>query len=144
MDSWSQVQKDNPLRIERLTEGWIGNEKWFGPANGVIRYVSPFAFPAIDRKDEVLAQGFFLKHLAYEPSKGGVAIAPFFVLSSIEEHTPVVDKTWQRLLIGFTVAVLLLAGVIWTMLLRDRRRSAQLQEELLARRRARRKAQVGS
>jgi len=143
MESRLLAQKDNPLRLERLTEGWIGNEKWFGPTNGVIRYVSPVLFEDVHRKDEVVANGFFLKHLAYEPRDGGVAIAPFFVLHSMQVHTPVVDKTWQRILLGFTVGVILLGALIYVMLLRDRRRSAQLQEELLARRRARRRPQVG-
>jgi preprotein translocase subunit YajC len=140
MDSWVQAQKDNPLRIERLTEGWIGNEQWFGPANGVIRYVSPFVRPDIRRKDEVLARGFFLKNLAYEPSKGGVAIAPFFVMQTLETYTPVEDTAWRKILMGFTGFLVLLGVLIFVLLRRDRRRSAELQEELLARRRARRRA----
>ena len=77
----------------------------------MIQYVSPFVVEDIDRRDEVLANGFFLKHLAYEPSKADIAIAPFFVLHSMHVYTPQEDRTWQALLLGFAVLMIVLGRV---------------------------------
>jgi hypothetical protein len=138
MDIWDQSQDENPARISKLAEGWAGNWEWARQANGVIRFVAPFERGELRRGDAFTARGFFLKNLAYEPAQGGMAMAPFFVLHSIEGFAPVENNTWTVIFGVMAASLVLIASLFFAGVMRDRKKAAQLQEELRRRRRARR------
>jgi hypothetical protein len=124
------------LRIDKLTEGWLGSQGW--PGVHLVFFTSPQPPGDLARKDDVTGRGFFFKVMGYEPAQGGMAVAPFLVLADLQEVPPADNSTFQALLYfaGGTFLVLLI--VIGVMLVRDRRRSSALQAELLLRKRARR------
>ncbi|MEE8467902.1 MAG: hypothetical protein V3T22_05575, partial [Planctomycetota bacterium] len=55
----------------------------------------------------------------------------------IEIHTPLEDPTTQYILWAVLGGTLLMIGLVWFLLRQDRRQSAQLQMDLIRRRRAR-------
>ena len=130
------VAGENPARIERYTEGWIGNGTW----KDVVHFRSPHVLDDFTRQDYVEARGFFFKNLAYEPRDGGVHLAPVFVVESMTRYQPGSASGLRYL--GYAVAALTIGLIVLfsILLTRDRRRSDQLQERLLQRRRARRGA----
>jgi hypothetical protein len=135
---WNEAQPENPLRLERMTLGWLGHQPWVGQAK-LVHFVSPFVNTEIrERVDQVTARAFFFKNLAYEPSHGGAAITPYFVVHSMQKVVPVESKGLEQLL--WVVAGLMLVTVVTivALLRRDQARSRALQEDLLRRRRLRR------
>lgn len=140
MDSYELAQPENPLRIPRMTEGWLGNQEWFGSVQGLVKFVSPKLDLGIRRGDRVVARGFFLKRLAYETAEAGIGVAPFFVIHEVDRWDQPEDSTWRTLMMSFGGLLLFLVGLLVFMLRRDVQRSAELQSELNARRRARRDA----
>ena len=124
---------ENPARMERYMQGWIGNNTW----KGVIQFRSPVLHSDFKIGELVQGRGFFLHNFAYEASQAGLCVAPVFVLSSIERFVPEPNPTLGRigLFVGAVGAVLVAAFVVLTR--RDRRRSEEFQKELLRRRRAR-------
>jgi len=137
MDISNQAQKENPLRLEKMAEGWIGNWDWTS-GTGLVRFVAPFANETLKMGDIVEARGFFLKHSAYEMRDGGIGIVPTFVVHSIEGSTPVEDNTWTIVLAVLGSSLLLFCLAISLALMRDRKNARALQDELKRRRRARR------
>ncbi len=144
MESWIQEQPENPLRVERLSVGWLANQEWIGPTKGLVQFVSPVVHADLPRDTHVLAHGFFLKNLAYEPELGGISVAPFFVLHSLEVFTPATDAPWTTMMLVIAGLVLASSLAIFLLLRRDRRRSAELQEELRLRRQARQRAHLST
>lgn len=140
MDCYELAQPENPLRLERLSEGWLGNEYWFGSVQGLVKFASPRLGLGIRRGDHITARGFFLKHLAYETAEAGIGVAPFLVLYDVEPYVPPDDSTWRTLLLSFGGMMVFLVGLLIFMLRRDQSRSTELQAELTERRRARRAA----
>jgi len=138
MDCYELAQPENPLRLERMSEGWLGNEAWFGSVQGLVKFVSPALDLGVRRHDQVTARGFFLKRLAYETAEAGIGVAPFVVLHRIEPWHEPESTTWRTLLMSFGGLMLFLCGLLVFLLRRDQRRSTELQAELSARRRARR------
>jgi len=135
---WNQPQKENPLRIEKLAEGWLGHQPWVGQAK-LVRFVSPFENETVrQRLDQVTARAFFFKNLAYSPKHGGAGIAPFFVVHSMQIATPVEAKGLYQLMWVVGGIFLILVAAIVLLLRRDQARSRALQEDLLRRRRMRR------
>jgi hypothetical protein len=121
-----------------MTEGWLGNQDWFGSVQGLVKFVSPDLELGIRRDDQVVARGFFLKRLAYETAEAGIGVAPFLVLYDAQVHHMPKDRTWSTILLSFGGAVVFLVGLLFFLLRRDEARSAELQEQLIERRRARR------
>ena len=140
MDSYKLAQPENPLRLERLNEGWLGSEAWFGSVQGLVKFVSPHLDLGLRRGDEVTARGYFLKLQAYETAEKGIGVAPLIVLVGSDPWAAPDDSAWRTMLVGFGGLIVLLTGLLVVMLRRDQGKSAQLQAELLARRRARRAA----
>lgn len=136
-DIWNQKQPENPLRLERTAEAWLGSWEWARTTTGVVRVVLPFVNETVAKGDDVRARGFFLKNYAYEAA-GGVAIAPFFVVTSMEVLPPPDKGQWNKLFGVIALSFVALVGFFAYMLVRDRRKSTELQEELVRRRRARR------
>ena len=143
LDCWTYDPGENPARLEKMTEGWLGNWLWKGPAV-VARFRSPARFgDEINRRDVATARGFFLKNLAYEARDGSMSIAPFFVLHSAEIVPPAEKNDLLRAVTMTVAAGLLgLGGLVAFLLVRDRRRSRELQADLVRRRRARREQRV--
>ena len=135
---YQDAANENPIRLERLTHGWFGHQPWAGQAK-LVNFVSPFEFPEVhQRTTQVTARGFFFKNVAYQPKYGGVAIAPFFVIHSMDvfESTQPVGLVHLMWFVGG--ALVLIVVVIVALLRRDHARSRALQEDLLRRRRMRR------
>jgi hypothetical protein len=137
------VYGENPLRAEVLSTGWLGNQAWTGPAP-VIKWVAAMdGAHLMDRKDKahyLVGQGFFLKNLDYENADGRPLRAPVFAMRSLEIFTPPFDGRPERIMYMVAglggVMVLLFFGL----LMRDKRDSRRLQENMVRRRRARRDA----
>jgi hypothetical protein len=140
MDCFELAQPENPLRVTHMSEGWLGNQDWFGPVQGLVQFVSPDLGLGIRRKDEVVARGFFLKRVAYETAEAGIGVAPFLVLYDVELHDAPKSTTWRTILMTFGGGLVFLVGLLFFLLRRDQARSAELQAELTQRRRARRAA----
>lgn len=140
MDCYELAQPENPLRLTRMTEGWLGNQDWIGSVQGLVKFVTPRLGLGVARRDHIVARGFFLKHLAYETAEVGIGVTPFLVLHEVELHVQTQDSAWRTLLMTFGGLMLFLAGLLVFLLRRDQSRSAELQAELIARRRARREA----
>lgn len=140
MDSYELAQPENPLRLARMSEGWLGNEAWFGPVQGLVKFVSPRLGLGIRRHDHVVARGFFLKRMAYETAEAGIGVAPLVVIHDVQRWVEPENTTWKTVLLSFGGLILFLMGLLYFLLRRDQQRSAELQAELSARRRARRGA----
>jgi len=139
--SWTEAVGENPLRLEKLTTGWIGNMVWKGKVP-VIQYIAPFDKPELQdftgSAKLVDGRGFFLKNVFYERKDGAPGRVPLFVMQAIDVFTPVADGRTLMFMWGLLGGTLLLAGCFWLLLVRDKRSSRALQAELVRRRRARR------
>ncbi len=147
LGAWTEEAGENPLRLERVTRGWIGNNTWRG-STGVIQYLGPFDKPELADHDGearfVVARGFFLKTVFYERVDGRPGRAPFFVMSSVEAFDPPLDPTTRQILWGVLVGTVVMIVLIFWLLRRDARSSKELQAELVRRRRARRDRQAAA
>lgn len=143
METRQLTIKENPARLESISQGWIGNQLW-SSGNGLIKFNGHFANPYLERRDLVVAKGFFFRNHLYEPSKGGAALAPLFILADIEKFTPKEDTVVPMIFMGVVVLTLALVGLLWVLLMRDKRKSNQLSEELIRRRRERRERQAAA
>ncbi len=142
LQSWIQDQPENPARVERLCVGWLASPAWVDSTPGWVRFVAPETRLDLRAGTWVIARGFFLKNLAYEPEAGGVAFAPVLVLHSIETSGSGGSALWTTLIL-VTGGLTLASSLTMVLLLRrGRRRSAELQEELRVRRQGRRRARL--
>lgn len=140
MGTHTERAGENCLRLERITTGWIGNFTWKGAAK-VIQFIAPADWPELAEYEDaaryITGRGFFLKNAIYAKLNGEPGRAPMFVMTAIDIYTPPVDPTTQYILWGVLGGTLLMIGLVWFLLRRDRKQSAQLQEDLIRRRRAR-------
>ncbi len=134
---------ENPARLETISQGWIGNQTW-SAGNGLIKFNGAFPNPGLKRKDLVTARGFFFRNHLYTPYKGGAAIAPLFVLAEIERFIPEEDPTVLNIFTGVVIATVALIGLLAFLLMRDKRKSQAMHEDLVRRRRERRARQGSS
>ncbi len=129
LDVWKKAQSENPLRLEHLIEGWFGRGDWIGQAK-LAHFVAPFDAVPANLHGDVSVRAFFYKNLAYAPRDGGTAIAPFFVVQSLERCVPA-DNPGLRQLGYVLAATLLILGVaIFVALRKDRKSSAALEAQL--------------
>ena len=131
---------ENPSRIEEITEGWIGNTTWSNQA-GVLYFVLPEYRPDLADMNEarlLTGKGFFIKNHNYESKDLGTRTAPFFVFSELEVYQPQPSFLAQNILWVVVGITLLLVVLFPVLLMRDRKRSLQLQKDLARRRQARR------
>ncbi|HUR28361.1 MAG TPA: hypothetical protein VM509_09240 [Planctomycetota bacterium] len=140
IDIWMRSEPgENPLRMERMAEGWFTRGDWRGRTK-VARFVAPVTeLPAgVLESTDVDLRAFFYKNLAYTKRDGAVAIAPFFVLHSAEKHLPP-DAPGLRHMTYVVAGSLIVLGIGIVVVLRfDKAKSAELEAELLRRRRERR------
>ena len=134
---------DNPLRIDRYSDGWIGNIGWKKPAS-VIRWIGPF-----DRKDllrsqldddnrYVTARGYFFRNEVYTTSAGVPGRTPVFVMESVDIFTPEADPSIAWFAYGVLGLTIGLIGLIYLLLRADKKKSRELYDDMLRRKRARR------
>ncbi len=138
-DARVRLAGENPARIERYTEGWIGNTSW----KSVIQFKSPVVRPDLRIGDLVWGQGLFLHDFAYESSERGLRVAPVFVLSSLERYVPRTSPIFAYIGLSMAALAAFLTILFVVLLRRDRRRSQEFQQELVRRRRARREQAHG-
>ena len=133
-DGRVSVAGENPARMERYMQGWIGNNTWLG----AIQFRSPVLHPDFRIGEFVHGRGFFLHNFAFESAGAGLRVAPVFVLESIERFVPETSATLGN--IGMVVAGVGALLVLTFLLLArlDRKKAGEFQEELTRRRRARR------
>ncbi len=125
---------ENPARVERYTQGWLGNWNW----PNVVRFRYPHAVSNIRLRDYVYGKGFFLHDFAYESKGRGLRVAPLIVLTDMTRFETTADPIFNRLGMIFGALVIGLGGLFTFLLVRDRRRSSALRAELSRRKRARR------
>ena len=134
---WERSPGENPARLDKVTEGWIGSWTWTGEAK-VLRFAMPGDQHGIREGDEITGSGVFLKNYAYEPGKGGMRVSSMVVLDSLEKFDRPVDHSmdnmWTFVMVGTGSMIALLVYLVT----RDRKRATELQDKLVARRRARR------
>ncbi|HIG11768.1 MAG: hypothetical protein ABGY71_04065 [bacterium] len=138
MGIWTESPGENPLRLGRVTTGWIGNWSWANQA-GVIKFIMPANMESFEKVELLTAKGFFLKNFNYEPRDGGTRQAPYFVLSELEAFIPVENHTAQNLMYGVMGITLLLLALFPVLLLRDKKKSVALQRDLVRRKQERRR-----
>ncbi len=138
---WERDPGENPARMERVTEGWIGSWNWSGEAK-VLRFAKPGAQGDIRDGDEITGTGIFLKNLAYEPAKGGMRLSSMVVLDELKKFDRPIDRSMDQMWLLVTTGTVLMVGLLVFLVTRDRKRAEELQEKLVARRRARRKLQT--
>ncbi len=131
---------ENPARIEKYTQGWIGNATW----NNVIHFRSPDLNTELKVGDYFKGTGFFLHNFAYDPKAYDLRTAPFFVFHSVEKFEPEEDPNLVFLAYASAGGSVLLAGAFIFLLFRDKKKAKALQDEIVRRRRARRAKQNGS
>jgi hypothetical protein len=132
---------ENPSRLDTITTGWLGNWTWTNHA-GVIKFVMPEHRPDLtDTKTAELLQGkgFFLKNHNYESRDHGTRTAPFFVLTEIEVFTPTENNLAEYIMWGVLGLTLFLLVLFPYLLMRDRKKSGELQRTLTQRRQERRR-----
>lgn len=137
LDVWKKAQSENPLRLEHLIEGWFGRGDWTGQAK-LAHFVAPLDAVPPDLHGDVSVRAFFYKNLAYAPRDGGTAIAPFFVLQSLEAFVPADNPGLRQMTYILAAGLLILGTMIFVVLRRDRKSSAALEVELRRWRRERR------
>lgn len=140
MGTYTEAAGENPLRLDTVTRGWIGNFAWTG-AVPVIQWIAPFDAPQLaDRygKAKLLTgRGFFLKNVYYEQNNRDPGRAPLFVMTSIDTFDPPVDTRPAQIALGMLGLVIGTIVLIWFLLRRDKKAAAELQATLARRRRAR-------
>lgn len=135
--SWTADPGENPARLHAITTGWIANMTWT-THTGLIQFVMPRAVEAVSQANFVTGRGYFLKKLAYEPKEGELALVPLFVMQSVEPFVPPTGGPVDDFMLIAVIVMVLLIGLFPILLVRDRRRSAALQRELVRRRQERR------
>jgi len=138
--SWVAAAGENPLRVDQVTIGYIGNQTW--KQQPLFKYIAPFAKPELRQFQTsaayVKGHGYFLKNVVYEASNGKPVKAPLFVMGSVDIFVPGDDQRTDMLLAGVVAGTILTVVTIFLLLMRDKRRAAELRDELVRRRRARR------
>lgn len=144
VDTYSIRVGDNPLRLDRQTEGWISNSTWKGSVK-TIKWIGPFTRQDMLRKtlmnDDrryMTARGYFFRNHAFENNLGQPARSPIFVMESVEVFRPEEDKAivWFKWAV---VCITVLLTIAVALLLRaDKRKSKALYEDIVRRKRARR------
>ena len=125
---------ENPARIETITQGWLGHNDW----RNVVRFLSPTPDDSVEIADYAYGKGFFLHNFAYPSAAAGMRIAPLVVIPRVERYENEADPIWDKLALAFVGFTVLSILAFFLLLLRDKKRSRALQEDLVRRRRARR------
>ena len=134
-DARVKLAPENPARLERFTEGWIGSTTW----SNVVKFMGPFEDEEAELADYVEARGFFLKHFSYTSSDRGIRVAPFFVLHSMDLIEPKPDPIFAKLVTWIFVGTIVAIVGFVILVARDGKRSRALQQDIVRRRQERRR-----
>ncbi|MFT4542128.1 MAG: hypothetical protein ACI841_005427 [Planctomycetota bacterium] len=141
MGGWTEKAGENPLRLERWTRGWIGNQNWKGQVP-IVAYFAPTNQPELRDRNGVskylTGRGYFFKNHVYERGGGDIGRAPLFVMETVDVFIVEPDEFPIMMMWGAMIGAMLMIALLWFLLVRDRKNSAALQKELVRRRRARR------
>ena len=143
MDTYSRRIDDNPLRIDRQTEGWIGNSTWKGSVK-TIKWFAPFTRQDMLREgldDDhryVVGKGYFFRNHVFMNKDGQPIRAPIFVMDAVDVFVPEEDPTIAWFKWGVLGGTIVLTLVILALMRADRRKSKALYEDMIRRKRARR------
>ncbi len=143
LDTYSLRAGDNPLRLERFTEGWVGNNRWKDPVP-TVKWIGPFERRDLVREDYgddhryVTATGFFFRNHVFDRSNGQPGKAPIFVLHSLDVFVPEPDPSMTYFTYAVFGLTIVLTIAIFLLLRADRRKSTRLYEDMVRRKRARR------
>ncbi|MFT5048752.1 MAG: hypothetical protein ACI8QZ_000139 [Chlamydiales bacterium] len=146
LDGRTEAVDENPLRIDKITTGWIASQTWKGPAR-MIHYRSPFDKPVLSTRygaaTYITGHGFFFKNMSYETHDGNLGRVPVFILAAVEPFAPPEDTRTKTVMWGILGATVLLGFLLLFLLLHDKQKARVLQAELVRRRRARRAPTAG-
>jgi len=128
---------ENPARVDALTDSWVANASW---PRGFVRLIEPRASTWVRKDEEIIARAFFFRRASYETEAGEFAVAPIFIVHSMESVPPQNPRAVRLLGAAFAGTLLLTVGGIAWLLWRDRRRDSDFAQEQRKRRAARRLA----
>ena len=143
MDANALGAGDNALRIDDYTDGWIGNILWKKPAH-VVHWYGPFKRTdllrdtLVDENRYVMAKGYFFRNEVYVTSQDEPARTPLFIMHSVDVFTPEADPSVAWFAKGVLALTIVLIGLIYVLMRADKRKSTELYEDMLRRKRARR------
>lgn len=143
MGTRTQNAGENPARVETVTTGWIGSILWTREGS-VMTYVMPGAREDLAKRgsDQLLVgRGFFVKLMAYEPSRKERRLAPLFVMQSLEVFHPEKNENVETIFWFVGGLTILLIVLIPWLVIRDRKQSERLHRELVRRKQERRRRQ---
>jgi hypothetical protein len=132
---------ENPANIDVISEGWIGNFSWSNQA-GIAYFVYPGARKDLLDREKVTfleAKGFFVKNHNYESRDKGTRTAPFFVFTELTEFAPVKSMLAEDMMLWILGIAIVLLIAFPLLLIRDRKKSAELQRDLVRRKQERRR-----
>lgn len=146
LDTYSTSVEDNPLRLDRVTQGWIGNNNWKGSVK-TIKWVGPFIRRdllrtqglkgADDPHRYVQAKGYFFRNILFSNKSGEPRRSPVFVLHDLEVFQLKGSNPVAPIALVIVGATIFMVIVIFLLLRADRRKSARLREDMVRRRRKR-------
>ena len=146
LDTYSISVEDNPLRLDRVTQGWIGNNNWKGSVK-TIKWVGPFIRRdllrtqgrkgADDPHRYVQAKGYFFRNILFSNKSGEPRRSPVFVLHDLEVFQLKGSNPVAPIALMIVGATIFMVIVIFLLLRADRRKSARLREDMVRRRRKR-------
>lgn len=143
LDTFSRRVNDNPLRLDRTTVGWIGNNNWNRSVK-TIKWHGPFVRQDMLREElddahrYVTARGYFFRNHVFTGGKGQPARSPVFILEDIEVYQVAEDRSVAWFTYGVLGLTVILTGVIMLLLRADRKKSRALYEDMVRRKRERR------
>ncbi|MBT7318061.1 MAG: hypothetical protein HN844_02465 [Planctomycetes bacterium] len=114
VDSWSETQPENSLRMNRLTNAYIRNPEL---GDHLIRVIAPggFDLKPFDRNPEAWT-GWFMQLWAYEDTKGAQRRTPVFVIAKVDaidiEEAPYVGQIQYGFMGLFAAIALLMFALI--------------------------------
>ena len=127
---------ENPARMEKFTELWLGNSLW--QKQPLIRVLLPGAGEMFPPGTLVEGELVYFMNVAYDTAGGSRMLAPMFVASRLQVFEPPRDTAIRALVYIFTGALAVMVAVMAVLLRRDQRSSRALAAKLVERRRARR------
>jgi hypothetical protein len=129
---------ENPARLDAVTEGWLAKTTW-SEQSPVLKFVAPGdQVQGLALGDRASLQAFFLRNESYLTATNVRRVVPVFVAHRVAPFVPPEDVWLHRIGLAFIGLTVVLSAVILTLVRRDQRRAASLQEQITERRRARR------
>ncbi len=146
LDTYSTIVEDNPLRLDRVTRGWIGNNNWKGAVK-TIKWVGPFVRRDLVREQGlkgaddahryVEAKGYFFRNILFTNKLGEPRRSPVFVLHELEVFQLKGSNPVAPIAMVVVGATIVMVITIFLLLRADRRKSERLRVEMVRRRRKR-------